>query len=561
MLAVENRLRILRNFIELALKLSIIPYALYISPQWPLAQMPGPLSTIFGTLFILIGLYGMMSSDLLIIRFGDGKLHFSTKNTRLVDVGLYARTRHPFIWFFSIYQYGVLLVFFGFSWLILGLSICISLIYLLWLLLIQEFFLSRSLGDSYLQYKKNTPLWYWKIKLEDNLKVGFRSQLVWLIGMLVIRFWYNIKIEGSENIPHNRPFLIVSNHESYLDPFLFGIFVPYEIKFVTTADIFTTPLMRFLLKGTGSFPMRRHRQDLKSIRTMIRMIAKGQVVCIFPEGGRTIDGSPLPILKETLKLIQHCRVPILPVHLDGAYEIWPRWAHNRRRGKVTTSFKPVIPLEDQDNLVALETRIKTEIFANDKTFRKVKSHAIAHGTEHLLWACYKCHTRDSIEVTSGHKIRCQNCGTEWQVGNNYSFTPRGESDSLTSIQWIKQIANDILEYPLELDPPFALEPDEKVHLQSPIVKYDNEEEVLEGNDLSLILSSERMVLSNKQTLIQSWSLANVTIFTMDYFNAVSIGVGGVRHSFKLPADEITLKWQTYFDTLKAKFEKSSSNTD
>jgi len=559
--AVKIMLRILRNFFGLALKLTIIPCLLLLFPDLLPNQVTGPLSNIFGTFLILIGLHGMMISDLLILRFGDGNVHFPKESIRLVDVGLYARTRHPFFWFFSIYQYGILLVFFGFSWLVLCVSICLSITYLLWLRMVQEPRLSQSLGESYRQYKRNTPFWHWKMKVADNLKVGFRPQLVWLLGMLVIRPWYRIKIEGLENIPRDRPFLIISNHECYLDPFLFAIFLPYEIKFVTTADVFTTPLMRFLLKGTGSFPMRRHKQDLKSIRTMIRMINKGQVVCIFPEGGRSTNGAPLPILKETLKLIQHCKVPILPVHLDGAYEIWPRWAPNRRRGKITTSFKPMIPVEAQKDLGILESHIKTEIFVENKTFRSVHSGAITKGMEHLLWACYKCYTRNSIEVTSGHTIRCKNCNTEWQVSNDYAFTASSDSQSLTSIQWIQHIEADIMDYPLDLEIPFLFNADEKPHLFTSVLRYDNEEEVIEENDMSLILTNHRVILTNRYALMQSWSLANITIFTMDYFNAVSIGVGGVRHAFKLPPHEITLKWQTYFDTLKEKFEISRSNPD
>ncbi len=560
MLAVENTLRILRNFLGLVIKLSIPPCVLYISSELLPDPTPGPLSFGIGILFIIIGLQGMLISDLLILRFGNGNLHFSTKITRLVDVGFYARTRHPFVWFFSFYHSGLFLIFMGFTWYTLILSLCFSMIYFLWMLMLQESLLSRSLGEPHLAYKKSTPFWYWKRKIADNLKVGFRTQFVWITGMLFIRFWYRIKVDGAENIPHNRPFLVVSNHECYLDPFLFAIFIPYVIKFVTTADVFTTPLMRFLLKGTGSFPMHRHKQDLKSIRTMIRMINKGQVVCIFPEGGRSVDGSPLPILKETLKLIQRCKVPILPVHLDGAYEIWPRWAPNRRRGKVSASFKPIIPLEAQFDLENLEHQIKTSIFAEEKIFRRVKSRTITRGMEHLLWACYKCHTRNSITVTSDQAIKCNNCGMEWQVAADYTYSTSTEPPSLSSIQWIKQIEANILEFPLNLDLHFALEKDEIVHLHTPILKYESEKTVLKRNDLALTLSNQRVVLSDKQKQIQSWSLANITIFTMDYFNAVSIGVGGIRHTFKLPPREISLKWQTYFDTLKAEFSNNVTNS-
>jgi 1-acyl-sn-glycerol-3-phosphate acyltransferase len=550
MLAMETGFRISRNFFGLVIKLSILPCMLFsVSERLPFQALE-VLSYGLGALLIMFGLWGMMISDFLILRFGNGNLNFSTNISRLVDVGFYARTRHPFAWFYSSYQLGILLIFLGFHWITLILFIGITLFLIFWLGVVQEPFLQRSLGSAYSTYKRSTPLFYWKLKIPENLSFGFRQQFVWVIGMVFIRFWYRIRVEGTENIPHNRPFLIVANHESYLDPFLFAIFIPFEIKFVTTADVFTTPLMRFLLKETGSFPMRRHKQDLKSIRTMIRMVNKGQVVCIFPEGGRSIDGSPLPILKETLKLIQRCKVPILPVHIDGAYEIWPRWAPNRRRGKVRTSFKPVIPIESQSDLNDLEQQITDSIFAEEKIFCSVKSRSITRGMDHLLWACCNCHTRNSIEVTSGQSLRCNSCRTEWQVADDYTFSSSGSPIAITSIEWIKRIQADILTYPLNIDLPFIPKPGEIIHLHSPVVRYSTEGNVDDGNDYTLTLSNQRMILASPEEEILNWPLETITIFTMDYFNAVSIGVGGVRHTFKLPPQEITLKWQTYFDALK-----------
>jgi len=499
----------------------------------------------------------MSHSDLLILRFGDGTLHFTPKSSRLVDVGFYARTRHPAFWFFTIYLYGTVLFFFGFNWWILVLNLGISLVHLMWLLWVQERLLTRSLGDRYLLYKTKTPLLHWKFKIADNLRVGIQSQLTWIVGMVVIRAWYRIKLEGVENIPHDQPFLVVANHECYLDPFLFGIFIPFVMKFVTTADVFTSPLMRFLLRGTGSFPMRRHRQDLKSIRTMIRMINNGQVVCIFPEGGRSTYGAPLPILKETLKLIQRCKVPILPVHLDGAYEIWPRWAPNRRRTNVTTSFKPVIPLEAQTDLRALEAQIKKDIFDEQNILRPVKSKAITRGMDNLLWACYKCRTRNSVKELSGNTITCQHCETEWKVSSDYSYTDTETSHSLTSIEWINDIESDILEYPSEIIFPIDPPPGEEVHLHTPIIRYLSDEEIVTDLSLSLVLTNQRVIVVQGDSLLDSWALNTITIFTMDYFNAVSIGVAGVRHTFKLPPHEIALKWQTYFDILKAKYGETA----
>ena len=545
-----SRLRVLRNFLGLLFKLSFLPAILTFYQAAYSSGAITPLCSFTSTAFIILGLSGIIVSDLLLLRFGDGNVHFTPSPSRLVDVGFYARTRHPYLWFFFLFHYGIFLFYMGFSWIALLSASGLSLLYLLYLIFVQEAQLNRSLGEHYSEYKKRVPIWHWKLTIMENEKAQFRPQLVWIFGMLVARFWYGIKVKGSESIPHSKPFLLVSNHESYLDPLLFAIFVPFEIKFVTTADVFTTPLMRFLLRGTGSFPMRRHRQDLKAIRMMMRMINNGQVVCIFPEGGRSIDGSPLPILKETLKLIQRCKVPILPVHLDGAYELWPRWAPNRRRGKVTATFKEVIPLEKQADLGILENLISESIFTKNKIFRPVQSRSISQGLDKLLWACYKCRTRNSIDVYSGNTIQCSHCGAKWEIASDYTMSESGGSDSINSINWIRNIEADLLSYPIRLDPPLVGELNEITHLSSPITHYKSDDGTQLDHELSLILTDKRFILYQAQKPIDSWPIAAITIFTMDYFNAVSIGVGGVRHSFTLPRNEIPLKWQVYFDAIK-----------
>ncbi len=541
----------IKNLLGLIVKLSVTPLIISLSTEFiPHAEISSS-SSLFALAFSILGLLGMLATDTITLRFGDGVLHYPGKVTRLVDVGFYARTRHPFFWFFSLYQLGILTYTYAFSIFALSIWGIITLSGFLYLLFSQEKQLSHSLGEQYVKYKADTPFWFWKIKIQNNRSIKLLSQVVWVFGMLIIRNWYKIKVSGTEHIPHQKPFILVANHETYIDPFLFGIFVPFEMQFVTTADVFTTPLMRFLLKGIGTFPMRRHRQDLKSIRTMIRMIKSGQVVGIFPEGGRSTDGSPLPILKETLKLIQHSKVPILPVHLDGAYEIWPRWASNRRRGQVSATFKPIIPVEDQTDLKQLESLIQNSIFAQSKVYRSVKSRAHANGLEKFLWACNECQSRNTIELLSNNKIGCRQCNATWDVTANYTLINQHTDKTNTLHSWIRDINETILNSPLNLESGFQIESGEQVFLTSPIGKYKNDEELELVDKLELTLTNQRFILARQNEILHSWALNTVTIFTLDYFNAISIGVGGIRHSFSLPANDISLKWQTYFETLTA----------
>ena len=85
-----------------------------------------------------------------------------------------------------------------------------------------------------------------------------------------------------------------------------------------------------------------------------------------------------------------------------------------------------------------------------------------------------------------------------------------------------------------------------------IDKYLDENGPELHDDLLLLLTDQRFILARQTEILDSWDLGSITILTMDYSNAISIGVGGVRHTFFLPEHEISLKWQTYFETLRAK---------
>ena len=544
----------LRHFLNIStgiLKLVYLPLAAWLFQGSYESGLSSPALSALAWVLILLGLSGMAVASLTIFRFGSGGLPVSRVPERLVDVGQYGRTRHPYFWFFLMFQAGLLLLILGLQWLSLICWILILLTGSIYLYFFQERELEQVLGEIYSQYQKETPFWFWKLKLAEDHKIRFLPQMVWLIGRTVFRAWYRIRVEGTENIPFKKPFLVIANHECFLDPFLFGTFIPYEIRFVTTADVFNSGWMRFLLKGIGTFPMRRHRQDLKSIRTMIRMIEAGQVVGIFPEGGRTLYGTPLPILKETLKLIQHCRVPILPVHLDGAYEIWPRWASNRRRGSVTVRFGPVIPVAEQGDLQQLEKLIVQRIFADQKILREVRSPAIARGMDHVLWACRKCSALNSIRVASGNEIHCDQCASRWTATPAYALVDQQTGASCTIIAWMQSIEENMLGKAPPVTSTYPLAPDERLFLKTPINKFQVEDGLPELDGLDLALSNSRFILSRGDAVEAAWPLDAVTVFTMDYYNAVSIGVGGIRHSFFLPATEVSLKWQTFYEKLKA----------
>ena len=121
---------------------------------------------------------------------------------------------------------------------------------------------------------------------------------------------------GAENVPREGPLVVASNHVSYLDPPLLGTWFPRVIHFMAKQELFDVPVLGPLIRMVHAFPVQREAGDLGAIRHALRILKKGEVVGIFPEGRRNIDGeaqarSGAVLLAATA----HC--PVVPVALVG----------------------------------------------------------------------------------------------------------------------------------------------------------------------------------------------------------------------------------------------------
>ena len=105
--------KILGNIIGFFLKVGFIPFLIFFSQSWQAEGLRCDLSMILGIFLLAIGLIGVVYLEMVLLRFGDGRSHFSSRPDRLVDVGWYARTRHPYHWSLTLYHLGFFLLLFG----------------------------------------------------------------------------------------------------------------------------------------------------------------------------------------------------------------------------------------------------------------------------------------------------------------------------------------------------------------------------------------------------------------------------------------------------------------
>jgi 1-acyl-sn-glycerol-3-phosphate acyltransferase len=151
-----------------------------------------------------------------------------------------------------------------------------------------------------------------------------------------------MRFYGIENIPATGPFIIASNHQSFLDPLFAGICIR-PVCFMARDTLFKNWFFGPLLLSVNAIPVRRGQADIASIRAILEKLKQGRGVCLFPEATRTSDGKISPLKGGFTLLSRRGQAPVLPVLIDGAFECWPRHKKIFKIGsKITISYgKPV----------------------------------------------------------------------------------------------------------------------------------------------------------------------------------------------------------------------------
>lgn len=154
-----------------------------------------------------------------------------------------------------------------------------------------------------------------------------KRSLVWLViqaGVKLAGFLcWRPKIRGKEKLPAGGALLLL-NHQSFLDPVVFGSALTRPVSFLARDSLFNVFLIGWVLRNTYVMPINRESGGTESIRNATRRMQHGFLVGIFPEGTRTEDGSVGEFKPGFISLIRRGKVPVIPVGIAGAFEAYSR---------------------------------------------------------------------------------------------------------------------------------------------------------------------------------------------------------------------------------------------
>lgn len=155
---------------------------------------------------------------------------------------------------------------------------------------------------------------------------------------LFIHTVYRVSGKNLDHIPREGGCVLVANHVSFVDALLIGGCCKRNIRFVMHHKIFKAPLIGHLFKMSGAIPIAPASEDRQLMREAFAIIeeslARGQVVCIFPEGKLTADGEMDNFRNGIEKIVEKSPVPVIPLALKG---LWNSW-FSRRKGRALASL-------------------------------------------------------------------------------------------------------------------------------------------------------------------------------------------------------------------------------
>ncbi len=352
----------------------------------------------WGWFLVLFGLFwsGLATSYLVIVGLG---LPFFGKNSPklLVTCGPYSMSRHPIYFGYFVYTLGL-----SISFNLLSLLLILWEFIILFLIIIFEEKKLKGKFQEFEKYKSMTPFFFpiKKWSVDEAKDPPFLFVFLYMIGKFLIKFFYDVRAYGKENVP-TPPFLVVSNHNCYFDPFF--IMDAMNVYMKAPLSWAHYDRMKWLIDKVGMFPIKRYTADSSAVMKMLRALRKGGVVGIFVENERSWDGRPLKVKNGVDRLVESLKVPVLPVRIERAHLMWPRWASKFQKGNVDVFIGKAVNFREYK---------KAFDFILKDTVPPSIAYKDYRGIESYLWSCPECGSISSLKSFK-KGFSCEKCGKTW----------------------------------------------------------------------------------------------------------------------------------------------------
>jgi 1-acyl-sn-glycerol-3-phosphate acyltransferase len=215
-------------------------------------------------------------------------------------------------------------------------------------------------------YKDDRPAEYFdQFHAAARKGVGWTYTFVRILILLPTLLLYRARAIGVENVPKSGPLVLAPNHFSQMDHFFIGLYLRRKIRFMAKSQMFGPPVLTYVFKHGGVFPVRRGHQDEAAFETAFTILRQGGMLLVYAEGGRSRSGElgePKPGIG---RIALESGVPIVPVAVHGSASV-RRWKR-LRFPKVTVQFGEPLSFAVEDSPGReRQLEVATEVFGRVK---------------------------------------------------------------------------------------------------------------------------------------------------------------------------------------------------
>lgn len=341
--------------------------------------------------------------------------------------------------------------------------------------------------------------------------------------------------------PKNKPFLVLSNHNSDGDQFMVGMAIKGHMFFVASEHIVRHGFGGRLVKFLANPIIRKKGAEAKStVNDIIEALQNKSNVCMFVEGNRSFNGQTGWISPTNGQLVKNSHATLITFRLDGGYFRTPRWAVSRRKGpefgRVVNEY-PYELLKDmtEDEITQI---IRNDLYVNAYDWQKenqyiYKGKNLAEYLETVLFVCPKCKGIDTLK-SNKDEFFCS-CGFK-VILNEYCSFENSDNDFFKNVyQWDMWQRNYLKE---NLDTLKSEYKDKPIfsHRDQTLSLINIEKNAKKVNSGKMELFSDRLVISSeKQTNV--FYLSSITGFSISKMMTIFFSTNNGEY-YEIKSDSI-----------------------
>jgi 1-acyl-sn-glycerol-3-phosphate acyltransferase len=186
-------------------------------------------------------------------------------------------------------------------------------------------------------YKDDRPAEYFEqFHAAARKGVGWTYTLVRILITLPTLLIYRTRAIGTKSVPQSGAVILAPNHFSQMDHFFIGLYLRRKVRFMAKSQMFGPPVLTYIYKHGGVFPVRRGHRDEESFKTAFTILEQEEMLLVYAEGGRSRSGKLGEVKPGIGRIALESGAPVVPVAIHGSERVrrWKRF----RFPKVTVQF-------------------------------------------------------------------------------------------------------------------------------------------------------------------------------------------------------------------------------